>query len=100
MRLAGKCWHSEASDCASRKPLEHTDLVAQSQILQPKGRARTARTGEPVGDRTVRNIFQNVNTFFLRNPLQQVTPDSMGFTRDQWKMLWNKTLTHVEQEVR
>jgi len=53
-------------------------LVAQSQILQLKGRVRTARTGEPVGDRTVRNIFQNVNTFFLQNPLQQVTPDSMG----------------------
>lgn len=45
------------------------------------------RTGEPVGDRTVHNIFQNVNTFFLKNPLQQVTPESIGFTRDQWKTL-------------
>ena len=24
----------------------------------------------------------------------------MGFTRHQWKTLWNKTLTYVEQEVR
>jgi integrase len=58
------------------------------------------RTGEPVGDRTVHNIFQNVNTFFLQNPLQQVTSESMGFTPEQWKTLRNKTLAYVEQEVR
>jgi len=52
-----------------------------------------------VADRTVHNIFQNVNTFFLQNPLQQVTPESMSFTPDQWKTLWNKTLTYVEPEV-
>lgn len=31
-------------------------------------------TGELLSDRTVHNILQNVNTFFLQNPFQQVTP--------------------------
>jgi len=103
MRLVSKRWHLEASDRASRKPLEHADLVARSQILQLKGRVRTARTGEPVDNRTVQNILQNVNTVFLQNPLQQVTPDSMRFTREdalEWSRMENFRRNSLEKSQR
>ena len=80
--------------------LDQIDRADVLEFITACRKQISPRTGEPVGDRTVHNIFQNVNTFFLQNPLQQVTPESMGFTRDQWKTLWNKTLTYVEQEVR
>jgi integrase len=84
-------------------PKTFLDQIDRADVLEFITACRkqvSPRTGEAVGDRTVHNTFQNVNTFFLQNPLQQVTPESMGFTRDQWKTLWNKTLTYVEQEVR
>jgi integrase len=80
--------------------LDQIDRADVLEFVTACRRQISPRTGELVGDRTVHNIFQNVNTFFLQNPVQQVRPDSMGFTRDQWKTLWNKTLTYVEKEVR
>jgi hypothetical protein len=56
------------------------DQIDRADILQFITTCRkhiSKRTGEPVSDRTVHNIFQNVNTFFLQNPI--VVPFDRAF---------------------